>query len=194
MSRPLRSRANRGVDALVAAAAADVAEHGVVDLLVRGCGGFREQGRGLHDLAALAVPALRHADVAPGDLDRMFAGRMEAFDRGDGLAADVGHRDAAGANGFTVEMNGTGAAERYATAEFRAGQAEFVAQKPQQRHRRIAVERPLLSIYFYADHEFLRWRISGATELPPLSAWRCLKLAASRRSAPHAVSEAGGSM
>jgi hypothetical protein len=30
-----------------------------------------------------------------------------------------------------------------------------------------------------------------ATELPPLSAWRCLKLAASRRSAPHAVSEAG---
>src|SRR6185312_9910801 len=71
-------------------------------------------------------------------------------------------------------------------------QPELVTQKPQQRHRRIAVERALLSIHFYGDHEFLRWRVSGATELPPLSAWRCLELAASRRSAPHAVSEAGG--
>src|SRR5581483_4510624 len=78
-----------------------------------------------------------------------------------------------------------------AAAEFRAGQAEFIAQVPQERHRRIAVERALLSIHFYGDHEFLRWRISEATGLPPLSAWRCLKLAASRRSAPLAVSEAG---
>src|ERR1700739_1734493 len=98
MSRPLRSRADRGVDALIAAAAADVAKHGVVDLRVCRCGGFREQGRGLHNLAALAVTALRDADIAPGDLDSVLAGRMEAFDRGDGLAADVGHRDAAGAD------------------------------------------------------------------------------------------------
>src|ERR1700760_112792 len=105
MSRPLRSRANRGVDALVAAAAADVAEHGVVDLRVCGCGGFREQGRGLHDLAALTIAALRNADTAPGDLHRMLAGGMEAFDRGDGLAADVGQRNAAGADGLAVEMD-----------------------------------------------------------------------------------------
>src|ERR1700761_9856590 len=91
-------------------------------------------------------------------------------------------------------MDGAGAAECHAAAEFRAGQTELVAQKPQERHRRIAVERALLSIHFYGDHEFLRWRVSGATELPPLSAWRCLELAASRRSAPHAVSEAGGSL
>src|SRR5215472_3679978 len=110
MSRPLRSRADRGVDALVAAAAADVAEHGIVDLRVRRCRGFREQRRGLHDLAALAVAALRYADIAPGDLHRMLAGRMETFDCGDGLAADVGHRDAAGADGFAVDMDGARAA------------------------------------------------------------------------------------
>src|ERR1700759_1971021 len=103
MSRPLRSRANRGVDALIATAAADIAEHGVVDLRICWCGGFREQCRGLHDLAALAVAALRDADIAPGDVDGMRAGRMETFDRGDGLAADVGHRNAAGADGFAVE-------------------------------------------------------------------------------------------
>src|ERR1700760_3120621 len=116
MSRPLRSRADRGVDALVATAAADIAEHGVVDLGLGRRGSFREQRRGLHDLAALAVAALRDADIAPGDLHRMLAGRMEAFDRGDGLAVDVGHRNAAGADGVAVEMHGAGAAERPAAA------------------------------------------------------------------------------
>jgi hypothetical protein len=44
-------------------------------------------------------------------------------------------------------MDGAGAAERDATTEFRSGQAKLVAQESQKRHRRIAVEGSLFSVY-----------------------------------------------
>ena len=56
-----------------------------------GAGLRRQQGRGLHDLAGLAVAALRHADVAPGDLHGMLALGVQALDRGHRLAGDVRH-------------------------------------------------------------------------------------------------------
>ena len=62
-------------DALVGAAAADVAGHRGVDV---GVGGLRlrgEQRRGRHDLAGLAVAALRHVELDPGLLHRMAAVR-----------------------------------------------------------------------------------------------------------------------
>src|SRR5262249_23042091 len=143
------------MDALIAAASTDVAVHGLVDLLVGRRRRLRQQRGRLHDLAGLAIAALRHAHVAPGDLDGMVALGVEALDGDHRLARDVGHRDAAGADRFAVEMNRAGAAERDAATEFRSGQAELVAQVPQERHRRVAVEAALLSIHTYADHAFL---------------------------------------
>src|SRR3546814_17604649 len=65
-----RGAADSADDALLAAAAADVALHPLEDFLVALVGGFRQQRRRLHDLAGLAEAALRHVHVAPGDLDR----------------------------------------------------------------------------------------------------------------------------
>src|SRR3546814_1642693 len=63
LSMALHSRggaADRADDALVAAAAADVALHAGEDILVAGLGGLGDEGGGLHDLAGLAEAALRH--------------------------------------------------------------------------------------------------------------------------------------
>src|SRR5882757_1356511 len=155
MSRSLRGGTNGLRYALITAAAAQIAGHRVVDVLVARRGFLFEQCRGLHDLAGLAVAALRYTEIAPRDLNRVFALRVEAFDGHDLLAADVGHRHAAGAHGLAVEMHRAGAAERNAAAEFRAGQSKLVAQIPHQRHRRIAVERALLSVHADIDHEVL---------------------------------------
>src|SRR5437867_8963704 len=60
---------NRLADAQVRSTPADGAFHGLVDL---GVGGLRlpgQQGRGRHDLAGLAVAALRHVEVHPRSLE-----------------------------------------------------------------------------------------------------------------------------
>src|SRR5689334_741370 len=160
MSRPLRGGADGRMDALIAAAPADVAVHGRVDLLVGGRWRFRQQRRRLHDLAGLTIAALRNAQIAPGDLNRMFAFGIETFDGDDLFPRHIRHRDAAGADRLAVKMHGAGSAKRDAAAELRSSQAQLVAQVPHERHRRIAVERALLSVDSQADHTSLRWRVS----------------------------------
>jgi hypothetical protein len=85
----------------------------------------------------------------------MIALRVEPLDGDDRLAADVRHRDAAGPHRFAVHVHSARAAQRDAAAELRTRQAQFIAQVPHQRHRRIAVERPLLPIHPEVDHEVL---------------------------------------
>src|ERR1700746_174381 len=81
MSGSCGCRFDGGGDALIAAAAADVAAHRVVDLgLGRGLR-RRQERRGLHDLAGLTVAALRDIQGAPGLLYRMIAIAVESFDR-----------------------------------------------------------------------------------------------------------------
>src|SRR5271155_5058526 len=62
---------NGGDDLTVSAAAADVAVHVGDDLFARRLGVLRQQVRRLHDLAGLAVAALRHLHGDPGLLQRM---------------------------------------------------------------------------------------------------------------------------
>src|SRR5271156_5483989 len=147
MSGPLRGGANGRMDTLVATAPADVAGHGIIDLLVGWSRGFRQQRGRLHDLAGLAIAALRHADIAPRHLHGVLTLGIEPLDGGYRLAGNIGHDNAAGADCLAVEMNGAGPTERGATTEFRSGQAKLVAEVPHERHRRIAVEQPLLPIH-----------------------------------------------
>ena len=66
-------------DALVTAAAADVARHRLAYLVVGGFWIFHQQRRRLHDLAGLAKAALRDIELAPGLLHRVIAGRDEGL-------------------------------------------------------------------------------------------------------------------
>ena len=78
---------NGAADAEIGAAAADVACESFIDIRIGGRRIFREQGRGGHDHADLAISALRDLIFEPGLLDRVEAILGQAFDGGD---ADTG--------------------------------------------------------------------------------------------------------
>src|SRR5260370_27088154 len=123
---------HRVFDALVTAAAADVARHRFAYLVVAGFRIVHQQGRGLHDLAGLAIAALRDVDLTPGFLYRVIAGGVKAFYGGDFAADHVGNRGDAGAHGLLVDDDRARAAERLAAAIFGARQSGFVTEKPEQ--------------------------------------------------------------
>jgi len=121
-------------DALIGAAAANVAAHGFVDVGIGGIGFFCEQRDGGHDLAGLAVAALGDVFGDPGFLHGVRAVEGEALDGRNIFAGNARDHGNARARGFTVDVHGAGAAERHAAAEFRAGHVEGVAQDPEERH------------------------------------------------------------
>src|SRR5216110_2511642 len=131
-SRSLRGAMDGGADPLVGAAATDVG-HRRVDVGVRGMRILREQRRGGHDLPRLTIAALRHVFLDPRALHRVRAVLGQAFDRGHALAGDRGHGQHAGARRDAVQVDGAGAALGDAAAELGAGEAEGVAQHPQER-------------------------------------------------------------
>src|SRR5258707_9237147 len=71
MSRLPRRALNRAHDALVGAATADIGTHVLDDLVPCRFRILLEQVGGAHDLAGLAIAALRHAFGEPGLLERM---------------------------------------------------------------------------------------------------------------------------
>src|ERR1700693_766170 len=100
MSRSCSSRLDGGGDALIAAAAADIAAHRAVDLLFGRVLGRREERGGLHDLAGLAIPALRDVQRPPSLLHGMVAVWVEPFDRRDRAAGDIIECGDAGTRGL----------------------------------------------------------------------------------------------
>src|SRR6267143_2603720 len=118
----------------VRTAAADVPRHRGVDVTVARVRLGGEQRRRGHDLAGLAIAALRHLQLDPGLLD-LFAGGCGAYglDRGDALAGRGSDRRQARAHRLAIEVDGARAAQAEAAAEFRAGHAEHIAKHPEQR-------------------------------------------------------------
>src|SRR5262245_19296155 len=93
-------------DALVTAAAADVARHRFAYLVMGRFWIFRQQRGRLHDLASLAEAALRHVDLPPRLLDGVIAGGMEALDGSNLPAGGIGDGGDAGAHGLLVDDDG----------------------------------------------------------------------------------------
>src|ERR1700722_20172459 len=120
-------------DAWIGAAAADVAVHMTNDVVAARILVGRKQRRGLHDLAGLAVAALRYLQVEPGFLQRMVAIGGQALDGGDALASHHGDRRLARPHRLAVEMDRAGAAHAGAAAIFRAGELEMLPHHPEQR-------------------------------------------------------------
>src|SRR5437879_13533502 len=83
MRRVLDSRA----DSHIGAAPTDVPRHGGVDIVIGRVGLGREQRRRGHDLAGLAIAALRDLEIEPRllDLPAGWSG-TDGLDRGDALA------------------------------------------------------------------------------------------------------------
>src|SRR5574341_230324 len=124
---------DRGDDLVVGAAAADIALHVLDDLRARGFLVLRqERGRG-HDLARLAVAALRRLLGNPRFLQRMVGRGRQSFDGRDLLPGDRRDRRDARARRLAVDVHGAGAALGDAAPELGAGEPELVAHHPQQR-------------------------------------------------------------
>src|SRR6185437_6983957 len=105
-----------GADALIGPAAADVAAHRLVDVVVGRLRLGGQQRRGGHDLPGLAVAALRHVALDPGELDRVRP--AQPLDGGDLHARRPAERRLAGADRLAVRMHGAGAALGDAAAVF----------------------------------------------------------------------------
>src|ERR1051325_4408469 len=152
MSRSCGSRLDGGGDALIAAAATDIAAHRAVDLGLGGLLVLCQERGGLHDLAGLAITALRDIRAAPGLLHRVIAVWIEPLDRCHGAAGDITDRGDAGEGGSSIHMYGAGAALGGAAAKLGAGKPQLVTQIPEKRHRRIAVERLFLAVDAQLNH------------------------------------------
>ena len=134
--------------ARICAAAADVAGHREIDVGIARSWIAFEQSGGRHDLTRLAVAALRHLFIDPGLLYGVQSGIsvVHAFD-GRALLPDSRRcRRHTGTYGRAVHVHGACAALCDATAEFCAGQADVIADDPQQRGRRIDIDRMRLAI------------------------------------------------
>src|SRR5262245_52995315 len=159
-----RGALDRAHDAWIGATATDVPIHVGDDLLTRRPPGLRQQLRSLHDLAGLAVAALRHLLGNPGLLQRMVRAGRQALDSGDLLAAHLVHRHLAGAHRSAVNMDCAGAAETRATSEFGARELQVFAHHPKQCRVGLSLDADRLAV----DRERNCWHA-----LPPRVSSRC---------------------
>src|SRR3989475_3251189 len=92
-------------DSHISAAAADVPRHGGVDIAIARVGLGGEQRRRGHDLAGLAIAALRHLQLDPGLLDLLAGGGGTAWlGRRDALARPGRNRRGARAHRLALQM------------------------------------------------------------------------------------------
>src|SRR5205823_12935372 len=70
----------------------------------------------------------------------MAAVAGKTFDSRDGLSRNHRNRQRARACRLSVDMDGARAAQRHAATELRTGQAERIAQDPEQRHLRYDID------------------------------------------------------
>src|SRR6267142_2399939 len=156
-------------DSDIRAAAADVSRHGGVDVAIGRVRLGGEQRRCGHDLAGLAIAALRHLQLDPGLLDLLArGGGTDSFDRSDALAGRGRDRRDARAHRLAIKMDRARAAQSEAATEFRAGHSEHVAKHPEQ--RRVVVD--IDAAGFAVDCQRM-WHLSLLKGLPPVGlAWK----------------------
>src|SRR5258706_2170970 len=146
LGRLLRDGMDRFAHLLEGAAATDIGDRGV-DVRVGGLGLLLEERRHRHDHSRLAVAALRHVVLDPGLLHLVqLAAFGEAFDGGDLLPGSSADREGAGADGRAVDVDRAGAALRDAATVFRAGEADLLADRPQQRRVVVDVDVECLTV------------------------------------------------
>jgi hypothetical protein len=126
---------DRFSDSLIGPAPAKIAGQGGVDIGVAWVRRFGEEGGGGHDLAGLAISALRRVQIDPGLLQgvELTVRTGEAFDRRDFFAVQIADRRLAGPHGASsLDQNGASAALSDAAAIFGSHETEPIPQHPKQ--------------------------------------------------------------
>jgi len=123
---------NGFADAIVGAATTNVSPHSFIDFrIIRRAVSAEQRSRG-HNLAALAVTALRDPHFDPGFLhrfsyrvlgDRFNSRYVTPFHRAD--------RRYTGPDRLPIHMHGAGSAEAHATTKFSTGKSQDIAYGPQ---------------------------------------------------------------
>ena len=138
-----------GANAVIGAAAADVAVHGEVDVAVRRLRHLGEEGDRRHDLARLAVAALGNLERDPGRLaphrsTLPCAPSMVVTSEPSSVPIGVTQARRGWLSTWTVQ------APHCATPQpnLVPVRPSHVAQEPQERHRRVAVELHRLPVHF----------------------------------------------
>jgi hypothetical protein len=88
----------------------------------------------------------------PGELDGVRALRVQSLDGRDAAVREIAQPGLAGAHRLAVHMHRAGAALGDAAAVLRAGQAEVVAQRPEQGHVGVEVKAAHLTVHGQFDH------------------------------------------
>src|SRR5437588_10270390 len=122
-----RGALDRAHDPLVRSAAADIGVHVLDDLVARWFWRLLQKRSRAHDLAGLAIAALRHPLGEPGLLHRMRGVGRKALDRGHRAPGHFRNLGLAGKRPLAVDMHHAGAAQPGAAAEFGAGEFELLA-------------------------------------------------------------------
>src|SRR5262249_39588653 len=147
-----RSRMDCSANARIGSATTQIAGHHLVDLLVRRLGDqFKKRDR-LHDLAGLAVAALRNLVFDPSRQNRVLVSIRQPFDRDHRLAGDAADFRLTGTDSLSVYLDGAGATLRYPAAVLGTRDTELVAQHPKQRHLRNDVNLVLDPVDREVDH------------------------------------------
>src|SRR5580692_6298088 len=188
MGEPPSSRTrgllDRGANAHVGAAPADVSSHCCVDVGILRVGSAGEQSGGGHDLARLAIAALRDLEVHPRLLD--LASRLRCVDSlygGDLSVTDRADRQQTGADRFAVDLHRAGAALGDAAAELRAGHAQDIPQHPQKRRVAGDIDRLIDAVDLDRDGHRLPPGFLDRHAKGSLHDWRSSSHSAARRKA-----------
>jgi hypothetical protein len=97
-------------------------------------------------------PHLRDLLGDPGELDAVRALRVQSLDGRDAAVREIAQPGLPGAHRLAVHMHRAGAALGDAAAVLRAGQAEVVAQRPEQGHVGVEVKAAHLTVHGQFDH------------------------------------------
>src|ERR1700733_13585372 len=136
----LLSAADRAQHPRVREAAAKDARHSFLDFFFRGLWILIEKNLGRENDAAQAITTLRGLLIDERLLNGVrFLGGAQAFDSDDLGALHRSHFSSTGANRLSLNHYRAGSALSEAAAEFRAAQAEVVAQHVEQRSCRIDI-------------------------------------------------------
>ena len=138
-------------NAIIGSAATDVSGHGLGNLIVGWVGSFSQERGSSHDLADLAIAALRHLFGDPRLLEGGKPVAGKAFDGSDALAAGLRDRHGAGTGGVAFNVDGTGATEPGAASELGSGHLQRIAQNPEQRRGGRDIDLVITAVNFESE-------------------------------------------